>query len=265
MALAEEHLHGVLANYTQLQTQFSDFTVAVEDGESAKTDILRQLTAIKTSIEGVGKHLSSIVPTRIYNERRSANSTIAHKVLCIPELFELILEHTSVLDVIKVSETCRELKAIIQASPRLQTKLFLRPAGVPAGTETKLKLPPMNCVKWFSLRTGFSKGLSVVARFQVRGGLPRVGGLWKRMQLCHPPLKSVELSIKCWACGKRESGRWIHDFSTGAELTFGDLYDEAANIFVVNESCVKCNAPRTAGSDVIFVAKDPWKVDGEQA
>ena len=115
VALTEEQLRRVLANYIQLQTQFFDITRAVEDGQRTKTDIVRHLAEMKTNIEGIGDHLSSIIPIRLYDEHRSADSTIAHKVLCIPGLLELILEHTSVLDVIKVSETCHELKAVVEA------------------------------------------------------------------------------------------------------------------------------------------------------
>jgi DNA-binding FrmR family transcriptional regulator len=269
MALTEEQLHRVLTNYTQLQTQFSDITRAVQDGERTKIDILRQLTAMKSNIEGIGEHLSSTVPTKIYNERRSPDSNVAQEVLLIPELLEFILAHASALDILSVYQTCRGLSAIIDASPSLQVMMFFRPAGVPAGTKTEFKPGPFDHFKWFDLEGHSRYGEFVVtARStpnQEKGGLPWVGELWKRMQLCQPPLKSMRVRKFCFDCEDNEVVSLGADLYTGKELTFGDLYDMASEILDAGGRCPDCHTPGSIESDVEFVAIDPYERDEEEA
>lgn len=178
MAPTEEQFRAALSNHHNLQSQLSDIVAAMTQGQCDKDEAFHQLTIMQKSVYGIGEYLSATIPTEHYNERRASDSAIAAKVLQIPKLLEQILEHTGACDIINVSATCRQLKAIIEASPRLQTLLFLRPAGVLTNARPRVKFAPQfRSFPW--LYAGVmqrGRKINVRAEFSTqKGGLPHVG------------------------------------------------------------------------------------------
>lgn len=129
MAASDVMNREVLFKHRELQTNLSNQIAAIKSGDHDIDRILNQLEAIQTNATSIGDFLSCIVPCKFYNEHRAGTSTIAEKALHIPELLEMILEHCDILDVARMLQTCNGVRAIIEASPKLQTKLLLRPEG----------------------------------------------------------------------------------------------------------------------------------------
>ncbi|KAK3686566.1 hypothetical protein LTR37_019671 [Vermiconidia calcicola] len=68
----------------------------------------------------------SAAPSR---DGEDESCSIATQVLAVPKLLEMILEHVDVRDVLHAYRINRSTQDIIEASTKLQTKLFLRPAN----------------------------------------------------------------------------------------------------------------------------------------
>lgn len=119
----------VLSNYHELQANLAEHIAAIKGGHCDTAAVLHQLEAMQRNVTGIGNFLSCVVPNKFYTERKHKTSTIAERVLQIPELLDSILEHGNIFDILNMRQTCHQIQGTIDASPRLQTRLFLRPEG----------------------------------------------------------------------------------------------------------------------------------------
>lgn len=115
MAPTDDDMRQVLAAYYDLQSGLANLP-----NTATPNEISQHLATSQQKVDAFGDFLSIAVPTRIYNERRSTNSSTALKVLLIPELLELILEHATIYDILHFYGLCRGVKAVIDASSKLQ-------------------------------------------------------------------------------------------------------------------------------------------------
>jgi hypothetical protein len=191
-----------LTNHYNLQSQLSNAIDAINNDNFSKIEILHQLSAMQENVTGASSILSSIIPAELYSERRLSDSTIAQEVLQIPELLELILKHTSFWDVFNIYKTCRGLRAIVEVSPKLQAQLFLRPASTAVHKWRKPVHPLSGSIPYFEVTTFANMEVVIVSfrQFTISRGLPKIGTLWKGMQICQPPLISMYIKIKCAYC-----------------------------------------------------------------
>jgi hypothetical protein len=269
MAGSEEQVRVVLSDYHDLQSQLSKTVSAISDDKISKAEVLHQLAAIQAKVNGFDLYLSSTVAARYYNERRSPESTVAKNVFHIPELLELILEHASIFDILNVYQTCRGLKEIVEASPKLQIQLLLRLIGELVDPLAYLQMHLLRANEWlddqwFIMKIDWNPKSRITARFKSHRGdeaLPQVGAVWKRMRICQPLLMSMRVVVECANCAVNryytEETPEVY-FSTSKELTFRDLYDNATDILKSRECCAFCDWPQCPGSSVLFEAAYPW-------
>lgn len=265
----------VLDHQQTLQAQLKTLTSSVNN-DTSKASIRYQVSAIQRNVDGISEYLSSTLPTVLYNEHRQRFSTTASRALSIPEILELVLVHTHALHILNVSATCSELNAIIDASPKLQTALFFRPAGEPKHTATNYKFHPLVGVARFihlEVDTGphwSIDDLDIIIELCAQSachGLPSVGENFQKMQISQPPIYRMNFAVKCGECYFDETDNigWAQDENelvntTG--LTFEDLYDQANEIF---RTKVRPPCSDVPGSPLIaiFKAYNPWKEDEE--
>lgn len=237
----------VVSEYCELQSNLSGTlqNIGTSKASFSRDEVVGLIRSIQTKVNGIGESLSVFVPTKVYNQVRQKDSTTAMTVFQIPELLELILRYNTVFEVLAMYQTCRGIRAIIEASPRIQTQLFLRPENASLGPHTTRKRHPLAHLplarrSWFEMECLKQGGnLTIYVSFGIselvsRGkDLPTVGHLWKRMQICQPPLMSIPVPLMCWKCLPQNGGAQFQnkEFATGRPLTFGDLYDKANAIF----------------------------------
>ncbi|KAK3680370.1 hypothetical protein LTR37_021280 [Vermiconidia calcicola] len=132
--------------------------------------------------------------------------SIATQVFAVPELLEMILEHVDVRDVLDAYRINRSTREIIEASPKLQTKLFLRPANAEGMNLLRLK-EECNAEGWnpLQLKEDCLPGLwlhqcastgTVTAAFE-GPRLPLIGARCLKMFFCEPPIKKMIMHCDC--------------------------------------------------------------------
>lgn len=249
MANSDALNRSVLSQYYELQVRLSDHAAAIRNESFDTAQLLRQVEAIQRNLKDIGNFLSCTVPNKFYHERRTATSETAARVFHIPELLELILEHCTTFDLIEMRKTCTGIKATIEASPKLQGKLFLRPEGalvdlldeeswlqgIQAHPKSRLLNNPLDPSAWFEVHHDYAGGRHVTITFtpdQSGKQLPHVGDLWKRMLICQPPITTVDVVRECAKHHRFcQLESYPRDPSDERPLTFGDLYDEANMVF----------------------------------
>lgn len=253
---SEEQVRNVVSHYLKLQGQLSQTTNGLNQATFSKDEVIELITSIRTKANGVGESLSNYVPRTVYNQVRSGDSIIAMTVFQMPELLELILEHNTVFEVLKIYQACRTIKDIIDGSPRLQAQLFLRPVTSIFGPFARLKFHPLlDCDHRFQGEAWFLGEQCQISissqRTDTFRRLPHVGRMWKSMQICQPPLMSIAIAhhdiLYDGGCDCRQ------EISTGRPLTFGDLYEKAKEMLSIWYHCCMCGKELKHKSEVVFV------------
>lgn len=244
----EEQMSVVLSDHFNLQAQLSNTALSIESKTLNKDDLVH-LAAIQKKAESVGTSLTYTIPTKLYNAHRSPDSLTACKILVLPELLESILAYNSVFDILKVYQTCRQLKAIIDESTPLQTQLFLRKARISSPISTKLQLHLLNhAIPDFIIvpsTVNMDGTFHIIIQFSAHERkLAAVGQMWKRMLICQPPLTSVKVEASCGCCASHDYlplRNLAADMSSSCGgLTFGDLYDKAEELLMKMADSQEC-------------------------
>ena len=197
--------NSVLNYHYELQSNITALIAAAEQDQLDTKSTHKALRTLQSNANGIGEYPRHQLQPKYYNERRLPESSIAIHVLRIPELLELILFNLDVRDVLNVSVTCRWLKHIIEASPKLRPNLFLAPVKSTPGKKPRWQTPFLpRSVPGFE---GFIaddwppvNGFEVLAFFDFedeRSMLPRVGSKCKDMLICQPPEHHMWVSISC--------------------------------------------------------------------
>jgi hypothetical protein len=134
----------------------------------------------------------------------SKTSQQPHNIFLINELLENILLHTDMRTLLTSGQrVCRDWKAMIKASPRLQERLFLKPSISQASNKCyRLRNPLLEDVLWahFFLKQqqNSESNLADVSRFPLREAdrlklkiYLRKDASWKQMLLQQPPSSST--------------------------------------------------------------------------
>ena len=189
------------------------------------------------------------------------NVTAASRVLHLPELLELVLLAASMCDGLKVYAASKSLKAMIDASTKLQIKLKFRyPATATFTSDTFVPhVLSSPSVGWFLMKrtSDFCRQgediVVVIGAFH--NALGPVGTRWTKMPICHPPVTFMLINPVC----KRYSTRCLRPISSrsGGCLTFGDLYLRASSIVESGYAYDECHKPRFSNTMLIFRAAWP--------
>ena len=192
-----------LAQHKHLSVTVANLTNRLRAGDIDQRDLETGLQAAQCHIAGLDAFFSATLSPVYYNEYRQENSTIAQRVLDIPELLEILLEHLDVATIMTVYETRRGILDIIEASSKVQDMLSLQVTSSQDGT---IRYPFNECLRG---RPGSFKcsaslhGLGLFGSGSVMGQLyigpqrrlPVVGSRWRSMFICHPPPKQMEVEI----------------------------------------------------------------------
>lgn len=235
-----QDIRDVLSNYHHQQSRLSRAISSITNGQFDAKDILHGLKTIEQNANSVGDYLTTKIPTKYYNERRALDSTKAYEVLFLPELLEMIL--ATIADILNVYRACKDTRAIIQASLKIQIKLFLRPTGYRKRGQTELTPGPAADLSWVKFEQASPEHLQPFFIFQHKEGesdsrLPPVASLWKHMYISQPEVWHAWIRVCCTNCGdlspppaKDENDTSLENaivYSENHRLTFGELYDRA--------------------------------------
>lgn len=206
---------------------------------------------LQQAANGFGKYLSSHLARKYYNEIRSDESTIANKTFNIPELLELILQHADHTDIVRIAQVSRNIKSIIQASTKLQVRLYLKATSPSAFQENEYDNVFKSDYPGLRVRTAKYDGRTwnliyahapgneglVQAQFFQAGKerfLPRIGTTFRKMLICQPP--AYHMTVESYCCTHRIIEEEISPVHSNTGLTVGDLYDQASQI-LMSPSC----------------------------
>ena len=221
--------------------------------------VASSLSAMENNTNGIGKYISFRLDASYFNEIRSEGSTIAERVLHMPEVLEHVLLFTDVESVMAMERVNKKLRNIIDASPKLQRAIYLKPSL--ESTDT----PVQRCTAFGSDCSGFQTTAfevnfgphdGVEATVQKTGPndtLPHMGTRWLRMLICQPPMKimAVIASQFCQNCGSW-SLETHKQLSSDTGITVGDLYDKVREILATVYLCKRCHHYRIHGAPVIL-------------
>ena len=237
----------VLAHYFNLQASLRLIDRAASHNGQYGEDFTGTAAEAHSDMNGIGEFLSSQIEPIYYNERRQPNSTIATRVLQIPELLEMILEDTEFLDVLHMSETCHGIRNVIYASNKLQVKLFLKPAGQGESVQSEfsslLVKDKDRTYSFGGLLVGFSicepmdpyYGFDEEERIlyigfkkiKTEGNGRRIDANWNDMLICQPLIKEMEVDPECSCFASEGDESQCNSISSETGLTLGDLLKRA--------------------------------------
>ena len=235
--------HKSLMQHRHLMFDLATLTDAVRQGTISNHNLLGCLALSETDVNGLGTHISSCLPSEYWNLRRPEDSKIASTVFGIPEALENILSSCKTFDILSIYKTCRGIRDIIDASPKLQTLLCLRPA--PQGTPRYFpfdndRLPGFEC-PYDTCHEDASKIVAEISVSMDPDGFywPHIGSRLRDMYICQPSLHYLLASDHCPQedddddddddddCHGSDPG--IQMFSERG-FTVGDLYDVAKRL-----------------------------------
>lgn len=237
----------VLAHHRKLQTDVARTISDVGSGACSIDEIIDRLHAMQEDTSAFGEYLSIELEPKYYNEIRVEESTTASKVFSIPELSELILLHARVNDVMAMEQVNRDLRNIISASPKLRSKLYLKPEDAHDRKREYLKDPSQPYYRsHFSNRafSGFNTyacGMQIEATFKrinVRTPLPKIGERLMKMFICQPPIKTLYVQSMCAKCDLTESEQTKITSADG--FTLHELWETAKELFATRITCLEC-------------------------
>ena len=296
-----EEKRAVLSHEQEIELNLAGLLRDVEDGRLGQSELKAAILATQYHVQGVKTYLSQTIEPRLYNESRSTTSTIAKKVFDIAELLELILDHLTIPDILKMSAVDRDIRNAIKGSKKMQTKLALRPASADSYMSTAFDEGCLNREGGFrstitnskylrERRSGFLPASSdaeneftVRAEFLPYPGehLSKIGSTYRSIFICSPVIKEMKAHVVCcqtpnpwWTTVPSEDSVYTITSKTG--ITIGDLYDCAKMIMDEHRWCA--NAPSQAlesdgvvktglsfEGSVVLQPDDPLVVNHKQA
>lgn len=187
-------------------------------------DVIRLATDVTTSSFGLNDFFSDLASTTLHNERRSHTGCPARAVFDVPELLEHILSYLNAKEILRASEVDWTMYRTIEASPKLQAILHLRPSptgfletpfsknpGRPfygCASSRKRRLVPHNDFPGFYCysRTNINVPARAAIFAQLSYQLPRIGARCRSMLICQPPIYEMGVYPLCCTTNPYYSG-----------------------------------------------------------
>jgi hypothetical protein len=273
-----DQLRMAMAHQRRLKEHVAKLLKSCIRGEIASSsraaDPADALEACQAELEGLDEFWSTMLKATFYNEYIPENETrAAQRVFDVPELLEMVLEYTSICDILNFQQVCRSARDAIDGSPRLQRVLNLRaePEGshfqtpyccfthgnlggfwcgtclhglVLDGTEGSVTYNLVNIgSRYRSSVCVVGNNLTVSAGFPNSDErLPRIGSRWRAMYICQPPIKQMTIRLACCSHDAGIGGvlRSAKEFTVTSEsgLTIGDLYDKTKALVAEHRFCL---------------------------
>ena len=237
-----EEKRRLLNQRLSLENELARLVNSIKNGNGGdQKEIEAVATSAQERLKELTTYLDTLLESTYFNEIRADDLTIAQRTFEIPELFELILDHLEIPEILNVQQVSRGLKDAIDGSARIQTRLNLRPAsrdtffktpfefyfGYNLGLHCSLEQPkstPFNEVP-LENRTNFT------ASFDSHSAFPKIGSRCRNMLICQPPIYEMEIHTRCCngdplALPFLESDTpKTTSISSPIGITVGDLYD----------------------------------------
>ena len=219
----------LLACQRNIKTNITGLINAINNGEHNPQKLVARLEAAHAETEHFGAFLSSFLDPSYYNEYKQENSTIASKVFGMPQILEMMLEHLEAIDILNIYQTCRRIRDIIESSTKVQKLLFLQPSN----QKRMLQLPPPRDSHMSELVVqAQSHHAEIHVLYTDKKIKPLIiGSRWKRMFICQPPIKDMELMTMCRDSedslfASKESYK-LFSLSSENGITVGDVFQRA--------------------------------------
>lgn len=223
----------------------------VTDIEKGKLGTLKhRISEVRHDVSGFERYLSATIEPKYYAQHRPKDSKAAIKVFAVPELLETILLNLDVMDLMPCYLVNRTFRDTMEQSPKLQIRLFLRPAPKDSSVCYPFQFENFKCESDHELSLGEKNEVKVTLRpnFGSAAALPSLGSRWKEMLVRQPPIHSMSYSINCYPEGLRTAHlngrlsannphRPIRFIGSKSGLTVGDLYEAARKLFDYHSTC----------------------------
>lgn len=233
-----EENRAALSHQQDLESNLSALLNDIKSGRQSQAALEKAIIAAQKHAAGLKMFLSSCIPQKFYNERRSDSSTAAQRTFDVAELLEMILDHLEIPDIVKMIQVSHSLKNSIEASTKLQDKLSLRPAPLDSHIYSAFEQCLFREGGFRCTLTNYNntRPQALPGTFAVRAyffpfpgqHLPKIGSKYRRMFICQPPIKQMKVYLSC--CPRdRELGFLpqleVCTVSSDGGLTIGHLYD----------------------------------------
>ena len=253
-----QHVHGIkhidslraTIHHRHLMLDLVSVTDAVRFEGTRCNDLLYCLRLVQASVDGLHNVFKETLSPIHWNMYREEDSTIASEVFGIPEILETVLTYCTWAEILDAQETCKGMRDIINASPRLQIRLSLQPAA-----ETSPRRFPFehNFLRGFDCRLDesynyrtntlkhnvFASICGDVSTDSVY--LQRVGQRLQDMFICQPPINRLLARVRC---DRGHDGYAVDDLNeeihlySATGLKIADLYGLAERFAYLHRGCV---------------------------
>ena len=219
--------------------------------------VASSLSAMENNTNGIGKYISFRLDASYFNEIRSEESTIAERVLSMPEILEHVLLFTDVESVMAMERVNKKLRNIIDASPKLQSAIYLKPSLESTDTPVQRRTAFGRDGSGFQ-STDFKVTLgqpgvvnATIHTAKPNNTVPHIGTRWSRMLICQPPIKAMVAAASkfCPNCGSLQLERY-NELSSDTGITVGDLYDKVQEVSAIVNICQNCHYDPIQGPPV---------------
>ena len=235
---ALEHHQNLLKNITNLATR-------LETSNVQQIELAYALNQAKNDIFGLDKYFRDILEPFYYNERRAKDSTIATRVLGVPELLDHILRYVDFMDIIRMIQTCRRISNNIETSSELQSRLSISCLRIPSphnipdyGEKTRLSLPGFRCSTYYSTKASIST-------LGNGNDIPTIGTRWKRTFICDPPITCMKGYVQSPRSKvSRENSFKVRRIRSETGITIGHLLETAKEMLEEDSSSALREAQR---------------------
>lgn len=161
------------------------------------------------------------------------------------EIAEMILLNLSFTDIMRMEQTCKGIRDIVDASSKLQTQIYLKPAAVNtqrvfpfAGSAT----PGFRCSKLVDDTSSEEQGrVYAWVRVEVdKSGIywPQIGERLEKMLICQPPIYGALATEHCPLDDNDMFGdTQAIQIASQTGLTLGNVFDAVEEFTNIHKSC----------------------------
>ena len=222
---------------------------AAKAGAATITHIEKALKLAQADLNGLDRFFSVCLAPSFYAGLPTPTSVVsAMKVFNTTELVEEIFKHLDVMDLLRAQQVNKQMANVVQSSSMLRRLMFLTPSK--SKHFRKLDLSGKAGAKFVKIETvplDYEDTTNLEAfKVQFMYRLPRLGSRARMLQLCQPPIRSMEYRPTC--CGynsddedPEEDGLNVFGWRKVENqdgLTLGDLYDTAEKLMADHRLCV---------------------------
>lgn len=227
-----------LDELTQLLRSHDALTKTASDiVRKAQSDLITQQTSLDA-------FLDAIPPI---NRKPPGAAVLVQKAIDVPELLEHILNYLDIRSLLRVQQVSHQMFDAIESSVKLQRRLFLKPS--PKGNTKLLPsyvLPGLfldNDASGYVTPRSDMDQVVVTASFLLSRAPSRIGSRCKKMLICNPPIKSIDVFIECCSQSAHRAFRTntprppLETLECDSGITVGQLHDAHKRLAAAHRLC----------------------------